>query len=91
MPVDYSQAVAWLRKAAAQGVPGGQYPLAQMYEYGQGVERDLAAALKWYHRSRAGGHQRASERLRHLSARCGDTDSEAAVLSATGAASSPPP
>lgn len=44
---DYSKAVAWYRKAAAQGYADAMLRLAHMYKYGQGVARDETKALEF--------------------------------------------
>jgi TPR repeat protein len=45
---DYSEALAWFRKAAAQGSLWAQVNIGQMYGQGQGLERDLREEAKWY-------------------------------------------
>jgi TPR repeat protein len=40
--------VKWLRKAAEQGVAEAQFYLGNFFFHGQGVKRDLHAALKWF-------------------------------------------
>ncbi len=47
VPKDYSQAVAWWRKAADQGKAAAQYNLGAMYFTGQGVVQDYVEAHKW--------------------------------------------
>jgi uncharacterized protein len=47
MPTDYAQALAWYRKAAAQGDAGAQVGLALMYVGGQGVSLNIVEAYKW--------------------------------------------
>ena len=49
--------------AAEQGDPDSQYLLAELYENGDGVTRDLDEAAKWY----------------RLAAERGDTDAKAAL------------
>ncbi|KAG0245069.1 hypothetical protein BGW41_004326 [Actinomortierella wolfii] len=48
---DYSQAAAWFRKAAKQGLASAQAELGFMYRNGIGVEYDTAEALMWYMRA----------------------------------------
>ena len=48
---DYSQAVAWYRKAADQGSAVGQSGFGFLYETGHGVPRDYAQALFWYRKA----------------------------------------
>ena len=45
------EAVAWFRKAAAQGDPHGEYGLGQMYAKGEGVKQDFAQARLYIGRS----------------------------------------
>lgn len=45
------EAVAWYRKAAAQGAPEGEYGLGLMYIKGEGVKRDPAAGFTWFLRA----------------------------------------
>src|SRR5205823_6240780 len=59
-------AVSWYRKSADQGNAKGQYNLADMYEYGKGVTKDLAQALSWYQKSAAQGDDKAQAALKRL-------------------------
>lgn len=45
---DYPQSVAWLKKSADQGFPGGYYGLGKAYEFGNGVPRDYVQAMHLY-------------------------------------------
>jgi len=56
VPQDYSQAVAWYRKAATQGDKDAQYNLAVAYAFGEGIEQDLKQAAIWYRRAAEQGH-----------------------------------
>ena len=47
-PLDYSEAVKWLRMAAEQGNSDAQNALAGMYLDGLGVPQDVAEAVKWF-------------------------------------------
>ncbi|WP_448147548.1 SEL1-like repeat protein [Labrys miyagiensis] len=40
--------------------------MAQMYEYGRGVERDYSQALAWYRKAAAQGHMGASVAAQRL-------------------------
>ncbi len=51
VPRDARQAAGWFRLAAEQGLAGSQTMLAMMYEQGNGVEKDLDEAKKWYDRA----------------------------------------
>lgn len=50
------EAIAYYRKAAAQGDPEGEFGLGTMYAAGEGVKRDLAEARKWITRAAEKGH-----------------------------------
>ncbi len=43
----FSDAMPYFAKAADAGVPDAQYAMAQLYEYGKGVETDDAQARNW--------------------------------------------
>lgn len=45
---DPKAASVWLRNAATAGHPDAQLNLGQLYEVGDGVDRDLAQAVEWY-------------------------------------------
>lgn len=47
----YSQALKWFLKAAAQGNQGAQNKIAFLYAKGLGVRKDYQEALKWYHKT----------------------------------------
>lgn len=50
------EAVAYYRKAAAQGDPEGEFGLGSMYVSGEGAKRDLAEARKWITRAAEKNH-----------------------------------
>jgi len=50
-------AVAYYRKAAAQGDAEGEFGLGSMYAAGEGVKRDRAEARKWITRAAEKGHE----------------------------------
>jgi len=52
----YAEAIKWFRKAAEQGQPEAQSFLGQAYEFGHGVEKDLAEAVKWKRESAEQGN-----------------------------------
>lgn len=58
-----NEAVAYYRKAAAQGDPDGEYGLGSMYATGEGVKRDPAEARKWITRAARKGHAAAINSL----------------------------
>jgi TPR repeat protein len=47
VPLDYSQAAVWYRKAADNGLASAQLSLGVLYENGHGVEQDLVEGAKW--------------------------------------------
>jgi TPR repeat protein len=57
------EAVAYYRKAAAQGEPDGEYGLGSLYAAGEGVKRDPAEARKWITRAAEHGHAAAINSL----------------------------
>ena len=56
-------AVAYYRKAAAQGDAEGEFGLGSMYAAGEGVKRDRAEARKWITRAAEKGHELAIRTL----------------------------
>lgn len=60
---EYLQAHAKLTPVAEQGDPRAQYLLGYMHEKGQGVDRDLEAAARWYQRAAEAGHPESQYRL----------------------------
>ena len=52
---DPATAVVSLRNAANAGIPQAQSDLGQLYELGEGVERDSTEAAEWYREAAAGG------------------------------------
>jgi TPR repeat protein len=60
---EYVQARAKLTPLAEQGDPRAQYLLGYMHEKGQGVDRNLEAAARWYRRAAEAGHPESQYRL----------------------------
>lgn len=60
---DYPKAVAEWRGPAGTGDPDAQFNLGQAYKLGRGVPADAAAALDWYRRAAASGHEQAQATL----------------------------
>ena len=52
---DSRTAAAWLKLAAEAGNPVAENRLARLYLAGEGVERNVQEALRWYRRARAAG------------------------------------
>lgn len=48
---DISQAVLWYQKGAISGCLSAQFRLAEMYEGGIGVEKNIDKAMEWYQRA----------------------------------------
>ena len=70
MARDPAEAIKWYRRAAAQGDPGAQTDLGQMYERGQGVPQDEARAYMWFHLgASAGGSTLAAKNRDAIAAR----------------------
>lgn len=53
-------AFGWFLKSAKEGNKFAQYSLANLYYYGNGVERDLSQAFLWYQKSSSQGQPYAS-------------------------------
>jgi tetratricopeptide (TPR) repeat protein len=53
---DYTQAIAWYRKAAEQGNATAQLNIGYMYEKGQGVTQDYTQAIAWYRKAAEQGN-----------------------------------
>lgn len=70
--VDRDSAVSVFRfqkKLAERGNPQAQYNLARMYEYGNGVDKDLVKALAWYRLAAAQNYTPAANHLTFLDIR----------------------
>ncbi len=53
----------WMQKAAEQGHSGAQQLLAELYEKGEGVGKDLEKALMWYRKAAEQGNEYAKEKV----------------------------
>lgn len=52
---DYVKAMAYHRQAAQAGTPLSMFDIGSMFEYGQGVSKDIALSASWYgHSARYG-------------------------------------
>ena len=69
VPLDYKQAIKWLRLAAARGNADAQYNLGQMYAAGQGVPLDNVRSRMWFALSNANGYADAATVMRDLTAK----------------------
>ena len=62
----HQEAVQFMEVAAIGGVPQAQYFMGNAYRNGQGVEKNLALAIRWWTKAVAFGQQRAAESLSQL-------------------------
>jgi len=65
LPVDTLKAVEWFERAAER-IPQANIALAEIFEGGLGVPRDLARARSYYQLAETAGDQRAAQKLRQL-------------------------
>ena len=62
----HQEAVLFMEDAAIGGVPQAQYFMGNAYRNGQGVEKNLALAIRWWTKAVEFGQQRAAESLSQL-------------------------
>jgi TPR repeat protein len=62
----HREAAQLMEDAATGGVPQAQYFMGNAYRSGQGVEKNLALAIRWWTRAVGFGQQRAAESLSQL-------------------------
>ena len=62
----HQEAVQFMEEAAIGGVPEAQYFMGNAYRSGQGVEKNLALAIRWWTKAVEFGQQRAAESLARL-------------------------
>ena len=62
----HQEAVQLMEEAAIGGVPQAQYFMGNAYRNGQGVEKNLALAIRWWTKAVEFGQQRAAESLSQL-------------------------
>ena len=60
------EAVQFMEDAAIGGIPEAQYFMGNAYRSGQGVEKNLALAIRWWTKAVEFGQQRAAESLAQL-------------------------
>ena len=65
----HAQALERFLPAAEAGSTSAQYHLGLMYARGEGVERDLAAAARWFERAARAGHGHSQYILGHMNAK----------------------
>ena len=63
---DFVKAFEWYRSVAEQGFAHGQYMLGKFYAMGEGVEKDVTEAVKWYQKAAAQGDENAIAALQNL-------------------------
>lgn len=63
---DWTQAVAWYRKAADQGFAPALYKMGMLYAAGNGVSQDKDEAVKWLVKAADAGYQPAKDALESL-------------------------
>lgn len=68
VPLNYPEAIRWLRMAAAQGVAKAHFKLGSMYEKGHGFEKNPAMAHRWYGLADAAGHPEAYKDRQRMAA-----------------------
>lgn len=61
VPLNYTEAAMWYRRAAEQGDGLAQYSLGLLYDRGQGVPQDIVEASKWLNLSTAASPPRVRE------------------------------
>ncbi|HEX7094074.1 MAG TPA: tetratricopeptide repeat protein [Nitrospiraceae bacterium] len=59
----HNEAAQFMEEAATGGVPQAQYFMGNAYRNGQGVEKNLALAIRWWTKAVEFGQQRAAESL----------------------------
>ncbi len=62
-PVDKTQGIVWLTRAAAQGHTAAQQELGVIYTTGDGVAKDDAKAVEWFRKAAAAGNPTAQYNL----------------------------
>jgi TPR repeat protein len=55
-----------MEDAANSGIPQAQYSIGNAYRHGQGVEKNMALAIRWWTKAMESGQQRAAESLSQL-------------------------
>lgn len=64
--IDYDKAFALFQKCAKLGLPIGMANLAECYELGHGVGKDIKTALEWYKKAADAGVESAKEKLKEF-------------------------
>lgn len=63
---DFAAAEPTFRSLAEKGMKEAEYMLGRLYEYGDGMERDEAEAMRWLRKAAAQGMIEAQEELGEL-------------------------
>ena len=66
MEQSYEEALKYFRLAADQGHPTAVFCIGECYYKGNGVEKDLAEAAKWYRKALDAGYEPDEEDQEHL-------------------------
>lgn len=61
VPMNYTEAAMWYRRAAEQGYDPAQFSLGMLYDKGQGVSRNIIEASKWLNLATASSPRRHRE------------------------------
>lgn len=61
---DYENAMKSFMEADQAGNTDGAFSVGEMYEYGNGVKKDLVSAVKWYMKASKAGDEQAKEKLK---------------------------
>lgn len=70
----HREAAQLMEQAATGGIPQAQYFMGNAYRNGQGVEKNLALAIRWWTKAVEFGQQRAAESLSQLRRHALSTD-----------------
>lgn len=77
---EYQDASKWLQPWAEKGQVEAQYRLGTLYENGQGVEKSITEAKKWYRKAVAQNHTRARRRLEAIEGKLSAPGGESVAL-----------
>ena len=66
VPLDFSKAAAWYRKAAFQGLAAAENDLGRLYDSGHGVPQHHSMAAAWYRKAAVQGYAAAEDNLGEL-------------------------
>lgn len=76
---DFEKALKLLKPMAADGGAEAQFQLGRMFELGEGVEKSMAGAARWYNKAASQGHARAQYYLANTFVREDGTVTDDAV------------